>query len=81
MTDQLEAAHPARDEYVVERALPGGRWVVDSIVPAPTQAEAEADAAWFMDPNPEDTFRTVRRTIASTVVAIRPGRTTEEPTP
>jgi hypothetical protein len=81
MTDQPVTAHPTHDEYVVERALSSDRWVVESIVPAATQAEAEADAAWFMDPNPEDTFRTVRRTITSTVVANRPGRWDKDGSP
>lgn len=64
-------AHPARVEYVVERALSDGRWVVESISPAATAEQALAEAAWCMN---EPLFgggpwRTVRRTIASAVVA------------
>jgi hypothetical protein len=67
-------AHPARTEYMVDRALSDGRWVVDSASPAPTAERAEAEAAWFMDdPRYGGTYRTVRRTITSTVVAVHPG--------
>lgn len=77
VTDQPEA-RPARDEYVVERLLPTGRWLVESNDPAATAQEAEDDAAWFMEPHPENTYRTVRRTITSVVVAVRPGLAPKE---
>lgn len=73
MTTEPEA-HPARVEYVVERALSDGRWRVDSNDPAATAEEALADAAWFMVQRPRATYRTVRRTITSTVVAEHPDR-------
>jgi len=69
-------AHPTRVEYVVERALSDGRWIVESISPAPTPERALADAAWFMG-DPElggGNYRTVCRTITSTVVAEHPGK-------
>jgi len=71
--DQSEA-HPTCDEYVVERAIGDGRWVVESVSPAPTAEQALAEA-WFMG---EPIFgggswRTVRRTITSTVAAVHPG--------
>lgn len=66
-------AHPIRDEYVTERSLGDGRWVVDSISPHATAEEAEVADAWVIPCAPEATFRIVRRTITSTVVAVRPG--------
>lgn len=66
-------AHPVRVEYVVERSISSGRWIVESITPVPTPEQAEADAAWFMnDPRYGGTYRTVRRTITSTVVTVHP---------
>jgi hypothetical protein len=65
-------AHPVCVEYVVERALSDGRWVVDSPAPALTAEQAVADVAWLK--RPHATYRTVRRTITSTVVAVHPGK-------
>lgn len=78
-------AHPTHDEYVLERALSDGGWVVESIVPAPTVEKAEERHAalglpWVRDAE----FRVVRRTITSTVVSVHPSagtvRPDEEPT-
>lgn len=70
MPDTPEA-HPVREEYVIERRLADGRWVVVSPEPAPTAEEALADA-WFMAGS-RATYRTVRRAITSTVVTEHPG--------
>lgn len=67
-------AHPVRVEYAIERALSDGRWVVDSISYEPTPEQALTDAKWFMDENPHATYRTVRRTITSAVVAVHPAQ-------
>ncbi|MDJ0342225.1 hypothetical protein QMK19_03365 [Streptomyces sp. H10-C2] len=77
MTDQPEA-RPARDEYVIERLLTSGRWLVETEDPAATAQQAEADAAWFMDSRSETTYRTVRRTITSVVIAVHPGCASKE---
>lgn len=72
-------AHPTRDEYVLERALNDGGWVVESITPAATPEEAEARSAALTLPwIREIELRVVRRTITSTVVSVRPG-TKEQP--
>ncbi|MEV6014718.1 hypothetical protein [Streptomyces sp. NPDC051997] len=77
-------AHPTRDEYVLERALSDGGWVVESIFPAPSAEKAEArhaelNLSWVA---PAD-FRVVRRTITSTVISVHPSagpvRPGEEP--
>ncbi|NUU21068.1 MAG: hypothetical protein HOV68_06060 [Streptomycetaceae bacterium] len=67
-------AHPTRDEYVVERDLGDGRWVVDSISPAPIPEQAATDAASFIGawPDHDAAYRIVRRTITSTVIAVHP---------
>lgn len=66
-------AYPMRDEYVLERALNDGRWVVESTFPVPTREEAEAEAATLTLPWVRDAeLRIVRRTITSTVVSVRP---------
>ncbi|MCZ4513502.1 hypothetical protein O3Q52_36225 [Streptomyces sp. ActVer] len=66
-------AHPTRDEYVLERALSDGGWVVESITPAATAEKAEERHAALSLPWVRDAeFRVVRRTITSTVVSIRP---------
>lgn len=69
-------AHPTRDEYVIERALTDGRWVVESIHPHNTPEAAETERARLLDcgmyQTRTATFRTVRRTITSTVIAVRP---------
>lgn len=75
-TDPTEA-HPAREEYVLERALNDGGWVVESIVPEPTAEQAEERSAALTLPWLRGaTLCVVRRTITSTVVSVRPG--TEE---
>lgn len=71
-------AHPTRDEYVLERALNDGGWVVESIIPAATAKEAEARSAVILQWLREAELRVVRRTVASTVVSVRPG-TKEQP--
>lgn len=68
-----EEAHPARDEYVLERHIGDGRWVVDSIFPAATPEEAEAHGTAPLQWTDGDTLRVVRRVITSTVIAVRPG--------
>lgn len=69
-------AHPTHVEYVVERALSGGRWVVESIGPSPTTEQALAEAAWCMTGRYSNgPWRTVRRAITSTVAAEHPGIT------
>lgn len=79
-------AHPTRDEYVVERALNDGRWVVESITPETSAEQAEKDGdrppslPWLRGAE----LRVVRRTITSTVVSVRPSagpvRPGEQPT-
>ncbi|MET9222387.1 hypothetical protein ABZX65_26985 [Streptomyces sp. NPDC003300] len=78
--DPLPEAHPVHVEYVIERAIGDDRWVVDSIGPEPTPEQALAEAAWFMDDHPHHTYRTVRRTTTSAVVAVHQP-TSEEPRP
>lgn len=73
--DGAPEAHPPRDEYVLERALNDGGWVVESLGPEPTAEQAEARAADLTLPWVRDaTLRVVRRTITSTVVTVRPSK-------
>ena len=68
-------AHPTRDEYVIERAINHGRWVVESVCPHPTPEEAVAERARMLDSGMYRargaTFRVVQRTTTSTVIAVR----------
>jgi hypothetical protein len=68
-------AWPTRNEYIVERALGDGEWVNESIYPETTPEAAEQQRARLLDEKRHrgTTFRIVRRTIASTVVAVRAG--------
>jgi hypothetical protein len=74
-------AHPPRTEFVVERALDDGGWVVESITPTEERHKAQARLDSLTKWAPECTYRIVSRAITSSVEYVQPAAPAEEPTP